>query len=122
MIESSGIRRSECPLRTRKRYPSQTRNRQNAPNLHLTPQEVDLTKTDRHDLVTGSKARLFCIAFFFLAVASTYLPWYLHSYRSFKLEDSGIFLYVGQRLLHGDVLYRDIADNKPPLIYWLNAL
>jgi hypothetical protein len=90
--------------------------------LHIAPQELDLTKTDRHDLVTGSKARVFCITFFFLAVAFTYLPWYLHSYRSFKLEDSGIFLYVGQRLLHGDLLYRDIADNKPPLIYWLNAL
>lgn len=36
--------------------------------------------------------------------------------------DSGTFQYVGQRLLEGKALYRDVWDQKPPLIYYLNAL
>lgn len=36
--------------------------------------------------------------------------------------DAGVFLYVGQRLLEGQVLYRDVWDHKPPLIYYVNAL
>jgi hypothetical protein len=36
--------------------------------------------------------------------------------------DSGIYLYNGWRLTLGEVPYRDFWDNKPPLIYYLNAL
>jgi 4-amino-4-deoxy-L-arabinose transferase-like glycosyltransferase len=36
-------------------------------------------------------------------------------------RDSGIFLYVGSRLLKGDLLYKAIWDDKPPLIFWINA-
>ncbi|MBI4670397.1 MAG: glycosyltransferase family 39 protein [Chloroflexi bacterium] len=35
--------------------------------------------------------------------------------------DGGVFLYVGQRLLEGQALYRDVWDHKPPLIYYVNA-
>lgn len=37
-------------------------------------------------------------------------------------RDSGIFLYVGQQLLNGQALYRDLFDNKGPLVYLVNAL
>ncbi|MBN1461265.1 MAG: glycosyltransferase family 39 protein [Armatimonadetes bacterium] len=37
-------------------------------------------------------------------------------------RDSGIFLYIGQQLLDGQVLYRDLFDGKGPLLYLLNAL
>jgi hypothetical protein len=37
-------------------------------------------------------------------------------------RDSGVFLYMGWRLLNGDVPYRDIWDHKPPLIYFVDAL
>ncbi len=37
-------------------------------------------------------------------------------------RDSGVFLYVGWRVLHGDVPYRDVWDHKPPLIYFIDAL
>jgi hypothetical protein len=37
-------------------------------------------------------------------------------------RDSGVFLYVGWRLLMGDVPYRDVWDHKPPLIYFVDAL
>lgn len=36
--------------------------------------------------------------------------------------DSGTFAYCGGRMVAGDVLYRDCWDNKPPLVYSINAL
>jgi len=35
--------------------------------------------------------------------------------------DSGFYAYIGKALLHGQVLYRDVWDDKPPLGYYLNA-
>lgn len=37
-------------------------------------------------------------------------------------RDSGVFLYIGQALLDGQIPYRDVWDHKPPLIYFINAL
>src|SRR5512147_2183598 len=37
-------------------------------------------------------------------------------------RDSGVFLYVGWRLLNGEIPYRDVWDHKPPLIYFVDAL
>lgn len=37
-------------------------------------------------------------------------------------RDSGVFLYVGWRLLNGNIPYRDVWDHKPPLIYVVDAL
>lgn len=37
-------------------------------------------------------------------------------------RDSGVFLYVGWRILSGDIPYRDVWDHKPPLIYFVDAL
>jgi hypothetical protein len=37
-------------------------------------------------------------------------------------RDSGIFLYIGQRILAGDIPYREVWDNKGPVIYYVNAL
>ena len=37
-------------------------------------------------------------------------------------RDSGVFLYVGWRLLNGDIPYLDVWDHKPPLIYFVDAL
>ncbi|GAP05294.1 4-amino-4-deoxy-L-arabinose transferase [Anaerolinea thermolimosa] len=36
--------------------------------------------------------------------------------------DSGIFLYFGSRILHGELPYRDLWDSKPPGIFYINAL
>lgn len=35
--------------------------------------------------------------------------------------DSGLFAYYGQQLLQGRVLYRDLWDEKPPGVYYINA-
>ncbi len=35
--------------------------------------------------------------------------------------DSGVFAYCGARMLVGDVLYRDCWDNKPPVVYLIDA-
>jgi hypothetical protein len=37
-------------------------------------------------------------------------------------RDGGIFLYGGGEILRGKLLYVDLVDNKPPGIYFLNAL
>ncbi|MHB0856130.1 MAG: hypothetical protein ACYC5M_01000 [Anaerolineae bacterium] len=37
-------------------------------------------------------------------------------------RDAGVFLYLGQRMLAGDLPYLDMWDHKPPGIYLLNAL
>lgn len=37
-------------------------------------------------------------------------------------RDSGVFLYVGWRILNGAVPYRDAFDQKPPVIFYINAL
>jgi len=37
-------------------------------------------------------------------------------------DDGGFFAVGGQRILSGDLLYRDIWDTKPPGVFYLNAL
>lgn len=36
--------------------------------------------------------------------------------------DDHLFAYFGWRIWHGATVYTDVWDNKPPGIYWLNAL
>jgi len=57
---------------------------------------------------------LLCLIFFFLRLPSIIEPyWY---------GDEGVYEVVGQALNHGHLLYRDIWDNKPPLLYIVYAL
>jgi 4-amino-4-deoxy-L-arabinose transferase-like glycosyltransferase len=37
-------------------------------------------------------------------------------------RDSGVFMYIGWRILHGEVPYLHLWDHKPPVIFYLNAL
>jgi len=41
---------------------------------------------------------------------------------SYPGRDSGIFLYIGALILKGKIPYRDVWENKGPLIFYLNAL
>jgi len=41
---------------------------------------------------------------------------------SLPSRDSGVFLYMGWRLLSGDIPYKDVWDHKPPLIYFVDAM
>jgi Dolichyl-phosphate-mannose-protein mannosyltransferase len=36
--------------------------------------------------------------------------------------DEAAYAYIGHRILAGDVLYRDLTENKPPLGYWMYTL
>ena len=36
--------------------------------------------------------------------------------------DSGVFQYIGRKILEGYMPYRDIFDHKGPLLYLINAL
>ena len=55
------------------------------------------------------------------AVGITLLP-AVPSLHPVPYRDSGVFLYVGQRILDGDMPYRDIWDHKPPGIHLVNAI
>ena len=57
---------------------------------------------------------LMFILIFFLRLPSLFEP--------FTYGDEGIYLTLGQAVRHGLVLYRDIHDNKPPLLYLLAAI
>src|SRR3954468_10576228 len=35
--------------------------------------------------------------------------------------DQGLYAYVGDRILHGDLAYRDAWDQKPPGIHYIYA-
>jgi hypothetical protein len=37
-------------------------------------------------------------------------------------SDSGLYAYGGQQILLGKLIYRDVWDNKPPGVFYLNAL
>jgi hypothetical protein len=37
-------------------------------------------------------------------------------------SDSGMFAYAGERILAGDLLYRDVFDTKPPGVFYVDAL
>lgn len=58
---------------------------------------------------------LVALSLFVLLPAS---PWNM----PYPYQDSGLFLYIGWRLLEGEVPYRDIWDHKPPAVYLWNAL
>ena len=52
--------------------------------------------------------------FFLLRLPSLFEPlWY---------GDEGIYQVIGTSLNHGKLLYAEIFDNKPPLLYWLYAI
>jgi len=66
----------------------------------------------------SSKQFLFLIftsfLFFLLRLPSLFEPlWY---------GDEGIYQVIGTSLNHGKLLYKEIFDNKPPLLYWLYSL
>ncbi|MEW6251028.1 MAG: glycosyltransferase family 39 protein [Planctomycetota bacterium] len=44
------------------------------------------------------------------------------SYWRIDVVDDQMFGYFGWRIASGAVVYRDVWDNKPPGIYWVNAL
>lgn len=45
-----------------------------------------------------------------------------HLFEPFTYGDEGIYLTLGQALRKGLVLYRDIHDNKPPMLYIMAAI
>lgn len=57
---------------------------------------------------------LIFVLVFFLRLPSLFEP--------FTYGDEGVYLTLGQAVRRGLVLYRDIHDNKPPLLYLVAAL
>jgi 4-amino-4-deoxy-L-arabinose transferase-like glycosyltransferase len=50
-------------------------------------------------------------------------PWPVVAGRTEPLDcDEAAYAYIGRRIVRGDVLYRDLTENKPPGGYWIYAL
>lgn len=73
-----------------------------------------LTTAAPHAWAPALLAALFAAPFIAAAAVLAY-------YRVDLLDDQ-LFAFFGWRLLEGDRLYIDIWDNKPPGIFWINAL
>ncbi len=63
--------------------------------------------------------KLAALVLILLSVAILRLP---SLFEPYWYGDEGIYLTLGMAVRRGLVLYRDIHDNKPPLIYWTAAL
>jgi 4-amino-4-deoxy-L-arabinose transferase-like glycosyltransferase len=52
-----------------------------------------------------------------------FAPWPVVTGEAEPLDcDEAAYGYIGRRLAHGAVMYRDVSENKPPLGYWLYTL
>lgn len=71
---------------------------------------------------TSSKAtNLISAIILFLLILVVLLP-LSPRYNTWLRRDSGVFQYVGWRLINGDIPYKDIWDHKPPVIFLLNGI
>jgi 4-amino-4-deoxy-L-arabinose transferase-like glycosyltransferase len=51
-----------------------------------------------------------------------FAPWPVVGREAEPLDcDEAAYAYMGRRMARGDVLYRDLVENKPPLGYWIYA-
>ena len=69
----------------------------------------------------GKRLKKFLIFWPWLLLALVFLLRLPSLFEPFTYADEGIYLTLGQAIRKGLVLYRDIHDNKPPLIYLLAA-
>lgn len=68
------------------------------------------------------RARWFLPLVLLLTCLILFSHWIPKSFEWLKANDSGVFIYMGQRITRGEVLYIDVWDNKPPLLHYFNAL
>jgi 4-amino-4-deoxy-L-arabinose transferase-like glycosyltransferase len=77
------------------------------------------------NLFTKNKPVVLVFAFLALTMAGFLVIWLNLSWRPDIGQlppDSGFYAYIGKAILHGQIPYRDVWDNKPPLGFYLNAL
>jgi hypothetical protein len=67
-------------------------------------------------------AGLILQSFLLLAVVLIVISPVAPPYEPIPARDQGVYLYIGQQILKGDIPYRDVWDHKGPLIYYINAL
>lgn len=78
-----------------------------------------MTKRSSFDRARQLIAGEICLALLLVLLFARWLP---HNSLSVTQMDSGIFLYIGQQINRGATPYVDVWDNKPPLIFYIDAL
>lgn len=83
---------------------------------------VQATAATRPDPVGTQTSWPMLITAMLLVIAPIVTLSQIAAHNRVDVVDDQLFGYFGWRIAHGAVLYRDVWDNKPPGIYWTNAL
>jgi 4-amino-4-deoxy-L-arabinose transferase-like glycosyltransferase len=79
---------------------------------------INLKSSDIQETRSYSRKELVCLL---LILVASFLLRMAFLNEPFE-RDEGFYAYIGQEILRGKILYRDMIDIKPPGIYYLNAL
>ncbi|MFQ5804935.1 MAG: ArnT family glycosyltransferase [Phycisphaerae bacterium] len=85
-----------------------------------TPQSA-APATDPNSIGTQTSWPILIVAMLLLILPIVVLS-QLAAHNRVDVVDDQMFGYFGWRIAHGAVVYKDVWDNKPPGIYWINAL
>jgi hypothetical protein len=63
------------------------------------------------------------IGFLFIMIVSI-MTWLSFNYYTYQrpYTDAGIFSAISNHIYHGKIVYRDVWDHKPPIIYFINLI
>ncbi|MBF0553102.1 MAG: hypothetical protein HQK96_00935 [Nitrospirae bacterium] len=75
-------------------------------------------------VIASNKDRVLWLTDVALCVFAAYIGWRCINYASGVLlpSDSAIFVNIAHHLIHGKLLYRDVWENKQPVVFAVNAL
>ncbi len=75
-----------------------------------------------YHIIQSNKNLTIILSFLLLiCICNLILLPYIPSFQKIPYRDSGVFLYIGEKILDGKLPYRDVWDHKPPVIFYINA-
>lgn len=74
-----------------------------------------------HEGIKITQLEVMSISILLLILAASLIP-RSPLYTDLLDRDPGVYQYISWRVIHGDAVYRDAWDHKPPMIYLLNVL
>ena len=69
-----------------------------------------------------ARSHLWWMTISLVLTAGAWASWLWSGQWSLLAGDASLFYYIGQQVGNGTLLYRDIWDHKPPLLFFLNGL
>ena len=90
--------------------------------MSKTATDSQMSMPDLNDPVGKQTSWPVLIIMMALTIAPILTVSQLAAHSRIDVVDDQMFGYFGWRIAHGATLYKDVWDNKPPGIYWTNAL